>query len=397
MPYHGKTHRLRNGLLGLSMLALSPFMAHAQSWQQVESEAKGQTVWFNAWGGDEAVNHYLDWVSAEVKRDYAINLRIVHIADAADTVKRIQTEAQAGRKTNGSVDLLWVNGENFRALKEANLLRTGWAEQLPNWRYVDVSKPVQEDFSVPVEGAESPWGSAQLTFIARQQQTPQPPDSAQTLLEFAKAHPGTVTYPRPPDFTGTALLEQLLIDLTAQPDALKQQPDAKTFATVTAPLWAYLDKLHPYLWRNGKDFPPSPARMDTMLSNGTLRLSLTFNPMHAKQKVAKGELPKDSYSFGFLSGMLGNVHFVTIPANASASAGAQVVANFLLSPEAQLRKADPAIWGDPSVLDPQKLSGAQQKTLQSLILENTPKVLAEPHAAWVNALEQEWLRRYGTH
>jgi putative thiamine transport system substrate-binding protein len=64
MPYHGKTHRLRNGLLGLSMLALSPFMAHAQSWQQVESEAKGQTVWFNAWGGDEAVNHYLDWVSA---------------------------------------------------------------------------------------------------------------------------------------------------------------------------------------------------------------------------------------------------------------------------------------------------------------------------------------------
>lgn len=192
-------------------------------------------------------------------------------------------------------------------------------------------------------------------------------------------------------------MEQLLIDLTAQPDALKQQPDAKTFATVTAPLWAYLDKLHPYLWRNGKDFPPSPARMDTMLSNGTLRLSLTFNPMHAKQKVAKGELPKDSYSFGFLSGMLGNVHFVTIPANASASAGAQVVANFLLSPEAQLRKADPAIWGDPSVLDPQKLSGAQQKTLQSLILENTPKVLAEPHAAWVNALEQEWLRRYGTH
>ncbi|EFY8429712.1 ABC transporter substrate-binding protein, partial [Shigella flexneri] len=24
-------------------------------------------------------------------------------------------------------------------------------------------------------------------------------------------------------------------------------------------------------------------------------------------------------------------------------------------------------------------------------------VLAEPHAGWVNALEQEWLRRYGTH
>lgn len=396
MRYHGETRRrLRYGLLGL--LSLCSLTAGAADWTQIEQEAKGQTVWFNAWGGDEAVNHYLDWVSGEVKRDYAIDLRIVHIADAADTVKRIQTESRAGRKTNGSVDLLWVNGENFRTLKEANLLRTGWAEQLPNWRYVDVTKPVREDFSVPVEGAESPWGSAQLTFIARQQQTPQPPRSAQALLEFAKAHPGTVTYPRPPDFTGTALLEQLLINLTGQPEALKQPPEEKTFAAVTAPLWTYLDQLHPLLWRNGKDFPPSPARMDTMLANGTLRLSLTFNPMHAKQKVAKGQLPKDSYSFGFSNGMLGNVHFVTIPANASASAGAQVVANFLLSPAAQLRKADPAVWGDPSVLDPAKLDAGQQKTLQGLMPENTPPVLAEPHAAWVNALEQEWLRRYGTH
>lgn len=396
MRYHGETRRrLRYGLLGL--LSLCSLTAGAADWPQIEQEAKGQTVWFNAWGGDEAVNHYLDWVGGEVKRDYAIDLRIVHIADAADTVKRIQTESRAGRKTNGSVDLLWVNGENFRTLKEANLLRTGWAEQLPNWRYVDVTKPVREDFSVPVESAESPWGSAQLTFIARQQQTPQPPRSAQALLEFAKAHPGTVTYPRPPDFTGTALLEQLLINLTGQPDALKQPPEEKTFAAVTAPLWAYLDQLHPLLWRNGKDFPPSPARMDTMLTNGTLRLSLTFNPMHAKQKVAKGQLPKDSYSFGFSNGMLGNVHFVTIPANASASAGAQVVANFLLSPAAQLRKADPAVWGDPSVLDPAKLDAGQQKTLQDLMPENTPPVLAEPHAAWVNALEQEWLRRYGTH
>ncbi|HDG1673416.1 TPA: ABC transporter substrate-binding protein [Kluyvera cryocrescens] len=396
MRYHREPRRrVQIGLLSLAMLM--PLAAHADSWQQTQREARGQTVWFNAWGGDQAVNHYLDWVSGEVKRDYAVDLRIVHIADAADTVKRIQTEARAGRKTHGSVDLLWVNGENFRTLKEANLLRTGWAEQLPNWRYVDTRKPVRDDFSVPTDGAESPWGSAQLTFIARLQQTPLPPTSPQALLDFAKAHPGTVTYPRPPDFTGTALLEQLLINLTGEPDALKQPPDAQTFAAVTAPLWRYLDTLHPLLWRQGKDFPPSPARMDALLTNGTLRLSLTFNPMHAKQKVAKEELPKDSYSFGFTQGMIGNVHFVTIPANASASAGAQVVANFLLSPEAQLRKADPAIWGDPSVLDARKLNAQQQQVLQQRIPENAPPVLAEPHSAWVNVLEQEWLRRYGTH
>ncbi|WP_447215130.1 ABC transporter substrate-binding protein [Citrobacter pasteurii] len=389
---------MRYCLLCLGLL-LSPLAAFAQSdnWQQIKNDARGQTVWFNAWGGDNAVNQYLDWVSAEMKTHYAINLKIVRLADAADAVKRIQTEAASGRKAGGSVDLLWVNGENFRTLKDAGLLQTQWAQILPNWRYVDAQQPVTEDFAIPTEGAESPWGGAQLTFIANRDITEHPPRSAQALLEFARAHPGTVTYPRPPDFTGTAFLEQLLITLTAKPQALKNAPDTATFAEVTAPLWQYLDALHPVLWREGKDFPPTPARMDALLNSGTLRISLTFNPAHAQQKIARGELPKNSYSFGFSQGMLGNVHFVTLPANARASAGAKVVANFLLSPEAQLRKADPSVWGDPSVLDPQKLPVEQREALLARIPKGLPAVLPEPHAAWVNALEQEWLRRYGTH
>ncbi|MGG8276108.1 ABC transporter substrate-binding protein [Klebsiella sp. 141198] len=389
---------LRYCLIWLAALLLAPTLANAdENWQSISQQARGQTVWFNAWGGDPAVNRYLDWVSAEVKRDYAVDLRIVHIADAADAVKRIQTEARAGRSRGGSIDLLWVNGENFRTLKQANLLRSGWAEKLPNWRYVDTRKPVREDFSLATDGAESPWGGAQLTFIARRSQLAEPPNSAQALLAFATAHPGSVTYPRPPDFTGTAFLEQLLVALTDRPEALRQPPQETSFAAVTAPLWAYLDRLHPLLWRQGRDFPLSPARMDAMLAQGTLQLSLTFNPLHAQQKAVSGELPQDSYSFGFKQGMLGNVHFVAIPANARATAGAQVVANFLLSPQAQLRKADPQIWGDPSVLDPEKLNDAQRAALYAVQPKATPPMLAEPHAAWVDALEQEWLRRYGTH
>ncbi|EML9723542.1 ABC transporter substrate-binding protein [Klebsiella aerogenes] len=389
---------LRYCLIWLAALLLAPILANAdENWQSISQQARGQTVWFNAWGGDPAVNRYLDWVSAEVKRDYAVDLRIVHIADAADAVKRIQTEARAGRSHGGSIDLLWINGENFRTLKQANLLRSDWAEKLPNWRYVDTRKPVREDFALATDGAESPWGSAQLTFIARRSQLAQPPDSAQALLAFATAHPGSVTYPRPPDFTGTAFLEQLLVALTDRPEALRQPPQETSFAAVTAPLWDYLDRLHPLLWRQGRDFPLSPARMDAMMAQGTLQLSLTFNPLHAQQKAASGELPQDSYSFGFKQGMLGNVHFVAIPANARATAGAQVVANFLLSPQAQLRKADPQIWGDPSVLDPEKLNDAQRAAFYAVQPKATPPMLAEPHAAWVDALEQEWLRRYGTH
>jgi putative thiamine transport system substrate-binding protein len=387
--------RVRCCMFLTGLLLAAPAMADA-NWQTVQNEAKGQTVWFNAWGGDQAVNRYLDWVSDEMKTHYAITLKIVHLADAADAVKRIQTESAAGRKTNGSVDLLWVNGENFRTLKEASLLQTGWAQTLPNWRYIDTDKPVTEDFAIPTDGAESPWGGAQLTFIARKQILPVPFSDPEALLNYAQKNPGKITYPRPPDFTGTAWLEQLLLTLTANPVALKVPPDSHTFNAVTAPLWDYLDKLHPLLWREGKDFPLSPARMDALLASGNLNMSVTFNPAHAQQKVTSGELPADSYSFGFHDGMIGNVHYVAIPANSSASAGAKVVANFLLSPEAQIRKADPKIWGDPSVLSPQKLPSEQATQLQHLIPDGLPKTLPEPHAAWVNALEQEWLRRYAT-
>ncbi|WP_407435064.1 ABC transporter substrate-binding protein [Lelliottia sp.] len=387
--------RVRGCVFLTGLLLAAPAMADA-SWQTVQNDAKGQTVWFNAWGGDQAVNRYLDWVSGEMKTHYAITLKIVHLADAADAVKRIQTESAAGRKTNGSVDLLWVNGENFRTLKEAGLLQTSWAQTLPNWRYVDTDKPVNEDFAIPTDGAESPWGGAQLTFIARKKSLPVPLSDPEALLSYAQKNPGKITYPRPPDFTGTAWLEQLLLTLTVNSDALKVPPDSHTFNAVTAPLWDYLDKLHPLLWREGKDFPPSPARMDALLASGNLNMSVTFNPAHAQQKVASGELPLDSYSFGFHDGMVGNVHFVAIPANSSASAGAKVVANFLLSPGAQIRKADPKIWGDPSVLSPQKLPSEQAAQLKKFIPDGLPKTLLEPHAAWVNALEHEWLRRYGT-
>ena len=63
----------------LGLLSLFSLATHASDWQEIKNEAKGQTVWFNAWGGDTAINRYLDWVSGEMKTHYAINLKIVRI------------------------------------------------------------------------------------------------------------------------------------------------------------------------------------------------------------------------------------------------------------------------------------------------------------------------------
>jgi len=299
------------------------------------------------------------------------------------------------------VDLVWINGENFLAMKREGLLFGPFAEQLPSYAYVDtLGKPTTRfDFSEPVEGMEAPWGMAQLTFMADSKRVPAPPKSLAELLAFARANPGRVTYPRPPDFHGSTFVKQVLLDVNAERAALYKPVTPDTFAKATAPLWATLDALHPSLWRAGKQFPQHAAAVRQMMADGELLLALTFNPNDAANEIAAKRLAESVVSYQFNSGTIGNTHFLAIPVNARASAGAQVLANFMLSPEAQARKADISVWGDPTVLALPKLPPAERARFVAKALpgqvENTAPAIPEPHGSWVDPLEKEWLKRYG--
>ncbi|MGL6072439.1 ABC transporter substrate-binding protein [Craterilacuibacter sp.] len=388
---------MKHTLLTTLLLALLSPVASA-NWNDTLAQARGQTVYFNAWGGSEPINRYIAWAGAETQKRYGVTVKHVKIADTAEVIRRVAAEKAAARRQGGSVDLVWLNGENFRAMKQQGLLSAAFAQALPNWRYVDRNLPVEHDFAEPTQGLESPWGGAQLTFIAERNTVATPPDSMLSLLAFAQKHPGRVSYPKPPQFHGTSFLKQALLELTPTPALLQQPVTAANFARASQPLWAYLERLHPALWRQGKAFPASGEQTLQMMADGELLLGISFNPNEVPNQVASARLPKTAYSYGHKAGMLANVHFVAIPFNAKAAAGAQVLANFLLSPEAQARKADIAVWGDPSVLDAAKLPAAQQAALLKRAPGSLPasvRALPEPHASWVDALEKEWLRRYG--
>lgn len=374
--------------------------ADSAGWQKVLAEARGQTVHFNAWAGSDRINAYLQWVVTEVQRLHGVTLTHVKITDAAEVVRRVRTEKAAGRQ-DGSVDLVWINGENFLTMKREGLLFGPWAESLPGFAAVDVEgKPTTRlDFSEPVAGMEAPWGMAQLTFIADGQRVMTPPDNITELTTWARRYPARFTYPRPPAFHGTTFVKQVLMETTADRAALQQPYSADAFARVTAPLWRALDALHPHLWRQGSQFPASQPVTRQMLADGELWLCLTFNPNEAASEMAAGRLSSSVFSYQHSAGTVGNTHFVAIPFNARARAGAQVVANFLLSPAAQARKADIANWGDPTVLAVDRLPAADRALFTSAASSGTVKrpapVWPEPHGSWVEPLEQEWLRRYG--
>ncbi|HEX5796182.1 MAG TPA: ABC transporter substrate-binding protein, partial [Geminicoccaceae bacterium] len=214
----------------------------AEPWDATLAEARGETIYWNAWGGDDQINQYIAWVAEQVRQRHGIELVHVKLTDTAEAVARVVAEKAAGRTRGGSVDLIWLNGENFAAMKSQELLFGPFVERLPNFRYVDTTgKPTTlVDFTIPTAGLEAPWGMAQFVFLHDAAVLDRPPRSAPALLDWAKAHPGRFTYPAPPDFIGSTFLKQVLIELAPDPDVLQQPLAAADFDAVTGPLWRWL-------------------------------------------------------------------------------------------------------------------------------------------------------------
>lgn len=394
-------------LTALVMTAASAVAADPdpRDWDAVLAEARGQTVYFHAWGGEPIINDYIAWAGREVENRYGVRVVQVKVDDTASVVSKVLTEKAAGRTRGGAVDLVWINGENFAAMKRQDLLLSRpWSDRLPNYRFVDVeNKPsVVVDFTVPVDGLQAPWGMAKMIFFYDTARLAEPPRSTVALGSWIAENPGRFTYPQPPDFMGTSFLKQVLIDLTPDASELQLPATDENFGPATAPLFAWLDAVHDKLWRQGRAFPQNMNAMRRLLADDEIAIAFAFNPATASNAIANHELPDTVRSFVFDNGTLGNTHFLAVPFNASAKAGAMVLADFMMSPEAQARKQDAAVWGDPTVLAMNKLSPEDRARFDALDLgiatlkpDELGPVLPEPHASWVKRIEAEWARRYG--
>lgn len=358
---------MRRILLLTALLAPAPFTSGAlaapnpANWPGVLREARGQTVNFHMWGGSDNINRYVDTVVAPAAAKLGVTLKRVPLADTAVAVNRMLAEKRAGRATGGAVDLVWINGENFRTAKQADLLQTGWAERLPNAKYVDwQSGAVRNDFGLPVQGAESPWGSTQWQYVydsARVKEA-ELPRSFTALAAWARAHPGRFTFVAPPDFYGNRFLRMAMIELGGGPKAFEGPFSEARWQAGADKLWPYLTGLRPNLWRGGQTFPRSIAEQYKLLANGEVDFAFVQNKAGIAAEVASGQLPKTARVYLFDAGTVGDYHYVAVPRNARSAAGALVVANLLLDPELQLKKLDGDTWGDGLAINPAKVGPA---------------------------------------
>lgn len=403
--------------IGISASTASPTTANINQdlspWQQIEAQGSNQDVYFYAWGGDPQINAYLQWVSDQVDDKYNINLVHVKLSDTSEAVSRVLAEKSAHNDNQGSVDLVWINGANFATMSENSLLLKQWANKLPNFALTDPENnlTVNFDFGVPTNGMEAPWGQASLTFYYDSLSTSKPPTTLTELTAWTAQNPGRFSYPKPPDFLGMSFLKYVLVMLHEQQNAqtvenisaqLNLPATEENTALILDPLWAFLNDFHPTLWRNGEQFVQTGAQMRRLVDDTELSLAFTFSAPEVPAAVQRYDLPQSIRSYAMSDGSLSNTHFVAIPYNASHPQAAQLVANFLMSPEAQAKKQIPSVWGDKSVLVQSTLSPAQQalfKTKQphpsALPFDSVKRTVSEPHPSWVEAIQQGWQARYG--
>ena len=373
-------------------------------WDSILSAAEGQTVYWNAWGGSTVTNDFIAWAGDQVAERYGVTVEHVKLSDTADAVSRVLAEKTAGQDDQGAIDLIWINGANFASMKENGLLFGPWASDLPNWAYVnpDENPAVVGDFTVPTDGLESPWAMAQVVYYYDTARLPSPPTTPEAFAEFAAANPGRFTFPQPPDFLGTTYLKQTLYDLLDDPSVLQKPVTDVDYPAVSQVLWDYLDDLTPNLWRSGRAYPQNGPRQIQLMADGEIDVAISFNPNIASNAIENGELPDTVRTFVTDNGTIGNASFVAIPYNATAKEGAMVLANFLLSPEAQARAQNPAVLGYGTVLSMDALSPEDRALFDAIdlgVATLTPAelgtTLAEPHPSWATALAEDWVKRYG--
>lgn len=367
------------------------------SFDELKEAAKGSTVTFYGWGGDDVLNKWLDDVFApQMKEKYDITMERVPM-DIDQILSQLSGEIQAGEE-NGSIDMIWINGENFQSAKENDMLFGPFVEKLPNYdQYIDTeSEDVLYDFAYPIEGYEAPYGKAQFVMIKDSAVAEETPKSAEELLEFAKKYKGKITYPALPDFTGSVFVRNIIYELCGYEQFMDMEADKETVKEAIEPALEYLRELNPYLWNGGKTFPDASTTLSNMFSDGELIMYMTYGAYDAAVGIENGSYPDTVETFIFDKGTIGNTNFMAIAKNSGNKAGAMVAINEMMSPEIQADRYD-AMKVLP-VVSYDKLSDEQQEAFDSVDLgkgvlpqeELLAKRLPEMPAELVPIIEEIW-------
>jgi putative spermidine/putrescine transport system substrate-binding protein len=295
--------------------------------------------------------------------------------------------------------MIWINGENFATGVQADIWHCNWATKLPNARYVDWTNPsVNSDFGLPVNGCEAPWATASSGLVYDSKVVPKSAvASLAGFITWAKANPGKFTYPAPPDFNGSMTVRRMFYHANGGYSDFLGAYSASTFTPAMAKAAKFLNDLKPALWRKGETYPANIGDLEKLYANGEISAYLNYGALASFANVQTGLFPASTRVAAFSEGMIGNISYVAIPYNSPNKAGAQVIANIMQSPEAQLKMQVDGVIGSPAIVMSRTPLASKYRALPIHPSSVSPATLAknanpELTAAWLKAIDAGWIK-----
>lgn len=363
-----------------------------KKYEQLLEEAKGTTVNFYGYGGNEVMNKWFDtYIIPQMKEKYDITVKRVGMN--IDEILNSLLSYKQANNLKGNMDVVWINGENFKTAKDSNLLLGKFTEKLPNFnKYVDIaSKDITTDFGTKVDNMEAPWGKAQFTIIENASKVDKEIKNTNDLKEVIMKNPGKFTYPAPPDFTGSAFVRNVIYDIVGYENVKDLLADETKVKKVIQPAINYLKEIKPYLWNKGKTYPSTTSQLDNMYSDEEVYFTMTYSPNVIPSKIESKEFSPDTKIIEFEKGNISNTHFLTVPFNTQNQAGAMVLIDYLMSIDAQGSKTFSKNWGDSTILDMNKIPKSEKSKFsdEMIVIENA---VPELRAELVPIIEKIWTK-----
>ncbi len=361
------------------------------------AQKEGEVRWWMH-NGDRNTNIWVDeFATRRLYELYGIRLRRVGVDHPSVFMKKMQADMK-GKVTEGGIDLVWINGENFRNARKNNLLWGPFAQHLPNFtRYSDPAAPdIAFDFGYPTQGFETVYSRAQLVLYYDTVRVKSPPTNLVQLVRWVREHPGRFTYPDVEDYTGSGFVRNVFYHTNSSGGYqafVGKELDEEMVSRTASTTWAYLNGLKPYLWQQGQRYPKNEQELDDLFQRGEVDFTLSYSPLKGANMVKVKAWPPTVRGFVLAEGTLRNANFVAIPFNAKNKAAAMVLANMIMSPEFQI------LSGTMMGIEFSKLSEKQQDVYRGRVGGNEaaiPPELLDRHALpelpedYVRAIEALW-------
>ena len=361
-------------------------------WNSVLEAAKGKTVTFQSWGGDENWNN---WWTGELNKmyqeKYGVSINLVTEDATSEGVTIVGDEKQAGKKFGeGSIDMVWIDQENFATMKTTGLLYGPINDYLPNFsKYLNADDSfVQMDCGTPVEGYEIPIHAGPFIMVHDTAQTPTAPKTHEEFLEWVKQYPGMITYPSGDDTLGRWFIRNMIYEVCGENvysslDANSSTADVKE---AIEPAMKFLRDLNPYLWKEGKTYPTTSSNLNTMFSNGEVYMTVDWTMASVGTNIKKGVYKDTAQYFVFDKGTIRGAGSLAPTYNTKSLAAVLVVINEFITPQIQADQLEFGGGYAPSISF-DKLTADEKKILDSVDVGKGSMTMSDLGSihGWANA------------